>query len=93
MVFWSLSCYSLSSHVPCLTARFQITDLRLSMDKILSNRSSWNEDLFVATVKLLTSAALYQVCYLICHLSRLLIKFSKSIGFTSILSDFSFTGS
>lgn len=43
----------------------QITDLRHSIDKILSDQSSWNEDLFVATVKLLTSAALHQPAFLV----------------------------
>ena len=47
----------------------QVTDLRHSIDKILSDKSSWNEDLFVATVKLLTSAAVHQPVFLVAIIS------------------------
>ncbi|WJZ96765.1 hypothetical protein VitviT2T_015418 [Vitis vinifera] len=47
----------------------QITDLRHSIDEILSDKPSWNQDLFVATVKLLTSAAVHQPVFLVAIIS------------------------
>ncbi|KAG6709285.1 hypothetical protein I3842_06G125100 [Carya illinoinensis] len=43
----------------------QITDLRRSVNHILLEQSSWNEDLFVAIVIMLTSAANYQPAFLV----------------------------
>lgn len=43
----------------------QIADLRHSINHILLEQSVWNEDLFVATVNLLTSAAHYQPAFLV----------------------------
>ncbi|TQE02447.1 hypothetical protein C1H46_011972 [Malus baccata] len=44
----------------------QIGELRYSISYILLEQSELNEDLFVAAVNLLTSAARYQVCYSRC---------------------------
>lgn len=44
-----------------MSAWFQIADLRHSVESSL--QSVEDEDLFVASVNLLTSAAHYQVCY------------------------------
>ncbi|KAA8536011.1 hypothetical protein F0562_028489 [Nyssa sinensis] len=43
----------------------QITDFRHSVISILCEHSQWNEDLFVAIFKSLTSAALYQPAFLL----------------------------
>ncbi|GMY05517.1 nucleoporin like [Fagus crenata] len=43
----------------------RIADLRHSINHILLEQSVWNEDLFVATVNLLTSAAHYQPAFLV----------------------------
>uniref|UniRef100_A0A5B6ZZV4 Nucleoporin NUP188 n=1 Tax=Davidia involucrata TaxID=16924 RepID=A0A5B6ZZV4_DAVIN len=43
----------------------QITDFRHSVKSILCEQSQWNKDLFAATFKLLTSAALYQPAFLV----------------------------
>ncbi|XP_059647512.1 uncharacterized protein LOC132293878 [Cornus florida] len=43
----------------------QITDFRHSVESILGEQSLWNEALFVATLQLLTSAALYQPAFLV----------------------------
>lgn len=47
----------------------QIGDLRQCVSYILLEQSEWNEDLFVAVVNLLTSAARYQPAFLVAVLS------------------------
>ncbi|XP_038902765.1 uncharacterized protein LOC120089385 isoform X2 [Benincasa hispida] len=53
----SSACFSLDDE--------QIADLRQSIECILLKKSVWDEDLFVAVVNMLTSAALYQPSFLV----------------------------
>lgn len=53
----SSACFSLDDE--------QIADLRQSIECILLKKSEWDEDLFVAVVNMLTSAALYQPSFLV----------------------------
>uniref|UniRef100_A0A0A0LM91 Uncharacterized protein n=2 Tax=Cucumis sativus TaxID=3659 RepID=A0A0A0LM91_CUCSA len=53
----SSACFSLDDE--------QIAELRQSIECILLKKSAWDEDLFVAVVNMLTSAALYQPSFLV----------------------------
>ncbi|XP_022947489.1 uncharacterized protein LOC111451342 [Cucurbita moschata] len=57
----SSACFSLDDE--------QITDLRHSIGCILLKKSVWDEDLFVAIINMLTSAALYQPSFLVALLA------------------------
>ncbi|XP_038706390.1 uncharacterized protein LOC120001936 isoform X2 [Tripterygium wilfordii] len=43
----------------------QIADIRYSINRILLEQSMWNEDLFLATINVLTAAARYQPAFLV----------------------------